>query len=240
MIVNELIITGRYYRVLIDKTKKLWQRISYWTHSTDVEFEDGKNAEEKLGAINGITSNVELENEDMAASIKAVHQINSNLANISIYVDDNGNLHFKNSEGADSVLPFSAGRNITTQHSHFILSSWIGHPPNPSSLYKYSSFAVKKGKISVVTINKPFKENLLLPQISAPTVVCNGTTYNLKEVFRINGNWGNENGNPDYACSIRVGTFEVKYDQTIKVQATSTGSGMASSEYIISEVTNIY
>lgn len=79
MIVNESVITGRYYRVLIDKATKLWQRISYWTHSTDVEFEDGKNAEEKLGGINGITSDVELENEDIAASIKAVNQLNNNL-----------------------------------------------------------------------------------------------------------------------------------------------------------------
>ena len=39
-----------------------------------------------------------------------VNEINSNLSNINVYVgEDDGKLHFVDSEGADSVLPFSNG-----------------------------------------------------------------------------------------------------------------------------------
>lgn len=52
MAVNETIITGEYFRRLIDKSQKLWQRISFWTKASDVEFNDGKNAEEKIIELN--------------------------------------------------------------------------------------------------------------------------------------------------------------------------------------------
>lgn len=48
MDVNETIVTGRVFRKLIDEANKLWMRISFWTKACDVEFEDGKNLEEKL------------------------------------------------------------------------------------------------------------------------------------------------------------------------------------------------
>ena len=63
MAVNETIVTGRKFRKCIDAATKAWQRISFWTKSSDVEFEDGKNAETKLGAIDGITDSLQ-EGED--------------------------------------------------------------------------------------------------------------------------------------------------------------------------------
>lgn len=42
MAVNETIVTGRKFRKCIDAASKAWQRISFWTKSSDVEFEDGK------------------------------------------------------------------------------------------------------------------------------------------------------------------------------------------------------
>lgn len=50
-IVNEEIVTGRVKRRLIDKAAKRWQRLSYWTKASDVEFNDGKTAEEKVTSI---------------------------------------------------------------------------------------------------------------------------------------------------------------------------------------------
>lgn len=67
-IVNEIIVTGRVKRRLIDKAAKLWQKISYWTKASDVEFDDGKTAEEKVGDINGITSDFTVGQDDIAAS----------------------------------------------------------------------------------------------------------------------------------------------------------------------------
>lgn len=51
MAINEEIVTGRKFRKCIDVANKLWQRISFWTMASDVEFDDGKNAEEKLKEI---------------------------------------------------------------------------------------------------------------------------------------------------------------------------------------------
>ena len=49
-IVNEIKVTGRAERRLIDKQAKLWERISRWSKACDVECEDGKSVEEKLGS----------------------------------------------------------------------------------------------------------------------------------------------------------------------------------------------
>lgn len=59
MAVNEQIVTGRKFRKLVDEAEKLWQRISFWTKASDVEFNDGKTAEEKIGSLNfvSLTSN---------------------------------------------------------------------------------------------------------------------------------------------------------------------------------------
>lgn len=34
-------VTGQFYRILKDSTNKIWDRISYWTHSDDVELANG-------------------------------------------------------------------------------------------------------------------------------------------------------------------------------------------------------
>lgn len=99
MAINETIVTGRKFRKCIDAATKAWQRISFWTKSSDVEFEDGKNAETKLGAIDGITDSLEDTSSRMAASAKAVSTLNNNLGGLSFYEDATG----KYVVGADSV-----------------------------------------------------------------------------------------------------------------------------------------
>ena len=71
MTVNETIVTGRYFRKLIDAATRQWQRFSFWTKASDVEFDDGKNAQDKLGMINGITDDTNTERSDLALSAKA-------------------------------------------------------------------------------------------------------------------------------------------------------------------------
>ena len=51
MAINETIVTGRKFRKLVDETTKLWQRISFWPNASDVEFDDGETAQEKLGDL---------------------------------------------------------------------------------------------------------------------------------------------------------------------------------------------
>lgn len=102
MPINEVIQTGRKFRKLIeDGDTQKWVRLSTWTHSTDVEFEDKHTAEEKVGDIKGITADVtSVTVEGYAADATAVK-------NIRVYVGSEGMLHFVDGSGADTVIPFS-------------------------------------------------------------------------------------------------------------------------------------
>lgn len=77
--INEQIVTGRAHRVLIDKVAKLWQRISFWTKASDVEFNDGNTAETKVGAIKGITTDLNTTETGYAADMTALAQLNSEI-----------------------------------------------------------------------------------------------------------------------------------------------------------------
>ncbi len=83
MEVNEQIVTGQKFRCLMDEAAKLWQRISFWTKANDVEFDDGMNAETKVGAISGITDSLARTSSHIAASAKAVHTLNNNFSSIT-------------------------------------------------------------------------------------------------------------------------------------------------------------
>lgn len=106
MAVNEQIVTGRKFRKLVDEATKLWQRISFWTKASDVEFNDGSTAETKMGAINGITDSLASTSSNVAASAKALNQLNNKLAQVRTYVGADGKLHSVDGNGADTVLPF--------------------------------------------------------------------------------------------------------------------------------------
>ncbi len=112
MAINERITTGRKFRRLIDRESKLWQLISWWTKASDVEFDDGKTAETKLGNINGITDDVYNNRSDMAQSSSGVFTIRNALDRgiinnrIQFVIDDDGNLGWKK-DGADAVINFS-------------------------------------------------------------------------------------------------------------------------------------
>lgn len=83
MAINETIVTGRKFRKLIDESTKLWQRISIWSKASDVEFDDGKNAETKIGAINGVTDSLTSTSSNIAASAKAVKELNDKVTQLS-------------------------------------------------------------------------------------------------------------------------------------------------------------
>lgn len=113
MAINENIVTGRKFRRLINKDSKLWQRISWWTKSSDVEFDDGKTAEQKLGNINGITSDFSVDNESIAASSnltkRAYERFNEftdggRIKGIIIGEDGKPYIEYWNEDGADTVL----------------------------------------------------------------------------------------------------------------------------------------
>lgn len=110
-IINEIIVLGRRKRRLINKETKLWGVLSEWTHASDVEFNDGKTAQEKLGSINGITSSFKTGKSDIAASSVLTKSIRDDLDigkindKIQLVVIDNETLGWKR-PGADTVYPF--------------------------------------------------------------------------------------------------------------------------------------
>lgn len=108
MSVNEQIVTGRKFRKLIDEATKLWQRISFWTKASDVEFDDGQTAETKMGAINGITDSLVSNSSNVAASAKALSELNNKLNNQPEWIrGESGNITGYRFGGADTVFPFS-------------------------------------------------------------------------------------------------------------------------------------
>lgn len=99
MAFSENIKTGKYYRILIDAVNNVYDRISFWSKASDCEFNDGRNAESKVGAINGITSSLVSTDPNVALSAQAGAQINSKLGGNSLTYE-NGNYYIQ--AGADS------------------------------------------------------------------------------------------------------------------------------------------
>lgn len=61
---QEVIETGRKYRVLANAETNSWYRLSFWKKASDVEFDDGTILEDKLG---GFSSNMMATKEDLDA-----------------------------------------------------------------------------------------------------------------------------------------------------------------------------
>ena len=87
MAVNETIVTGRKFRKLIDAANKQWQRISFWHKASDCEFDDGDTAETKVGAIKGITTDLNTTTTGYAADMTTVASLNSSLKSFQTGVD---------------------------------------------------------------------------------------------------------------------------------------------------------
>lgn len=98
------------YRIW-DAVNKRWNKLNFLTNAKSVDADDGKTLQDKVGAIDGITSDLNGESETIAASIKCVNTLNKSLPQF-IY-DTSGEITgYKTSVGADTVFPFSSGIRI--------------------------------------------------------------------------------------------------------------------------------
>lgn len=125
MAVSEKKVTGKFYRIW-SAADKLWHRISFWTHANDVEFNDGKTAQTKVGAIKGITTSTSAKETGYAADATTVAALNQSLGNIDKWT---------NWDGSSSKLP----NNIKT-----IMIKMQCH--NDKS-YGVSTFIIQKAEI---------------------------------------------------------------------------------------------
>lgn len=144
--INEQVVTGRKFRKLVDEATKLWQRISFWTKASDVEFNDGSTAETKMGAINGITDSLVSTSSNVAASAKALNQLNNKLANgrVELVITDNAKLGYK-LDGADTVYPFKRGDFILKLQAGVSL---VASGTNAGTVYPVITLTCKDDKVS--------------------------------------------------------------------------------------------
>ena len=119
MAINETIVTGRKFRKLANAATKQWQRLSFWHKASDCEFNDGKNAETKLGAVDGITDSLASTSSRIAASAKAVNSLNNNLNSRPQWITDSSGkiTGYKTKAGADTVFPFKGSNFIKMKAS---------------------------------------------------------------------------------------------------------------------------
>lgn len=71
-------IRGRAYRTLVDNTQGafIWNQLSFWTHAQDVEFNDGENAQQKVGDIHGITTSTSVTTQGYAVDATVIASLN--------------------------------------------------------------------------------------------------------------------------------------------------------------------
>ena len=65
--------------------------MSHWTKANTLEFDDGKTAQDKLGAIDGISSSRESNSDKIAASTALVSELNSDLESFQTSFQDGCN-----------------------------------------------------------------------------------------------------------------------------------------------------
>lgn len=88
-------------------TSSGFQLVSHWTKANTLEFDDGKTAQDKLGAIDGISSSRESNSDKIAASTALVSELNSDLGGNRFGFTSDGQPGYKQA-GADTVYPFKS------------------------------------------------------------------------------------------------------------------------------------
>lgn len=108
---------------------KVWHRLNFLTNANSVDAADGKNLQTKVGAIDGITSDVNGESDRIAASIKCVNRLkNNHLGGFTPVIDSTGKITgYKTKVGADTVFPFSDFSSATVDYVFGILNETVAN-----------------------------------------------------------------------------------------------------------------
>ena len=103
--------TGHFWNRCIDAVYEKFETYSIWHKASDCEFDDGENAQTKVGAIKGITSDLNTTTTGYAADMTTVSKLNSSLESQPDFIyDETGKITgYKTKAGADTVFPFKSG-----------------------------------------------------------------------------------------------------------------------------------
>lgn len=134
---------GHFWNRCIDAVNNLFETYSFWTHAKDVEFDDGEVAQNKVGAINGITSDLTCEDESIAVSAKAV---NDSLGGFSFQTVDGKKQ--VSTDGGETWSNFSGGAELL----------WTN--PSPTSAFPAQTLSIDlSGYESVIIVCNPQTES---------------------------------------------------------------------------------
>ena len=157
-------------------TSSGFQLVSHWTKANTLEFDDGKTAQDKLGAIDGISSSRESNSDKIAASTALVSELNSDLGGCQFGFTFDGLPGYKK-VGADTVYPFKGwyylGEGYSfdlksfTDYSNFTIDNFIvgsssagasqsGGHGEFNTYAKINGFSLSKSydnKLGILTIN---------------------------------------------------------------------------------------
>ena len=85
-------------------TSSGFQLVSHWTKANTLEFDDGKTDQDKLGAIDGISSSRESNSDKIAASTALGSELNSDLGGVKVIPEGSGaNVKYYAQLGADAA-----------------------------------------------------------------------------------------------------------------------------------------
>ena len=90
-----------------------YKLLSRWANANTVECDDAQTVQSKIGGITGISSSLTANSSTQAASTQLTNQLYQNISKVNVYVGEDGKLHFVNSGGADSALPFNFIKSFT-------------------------------------------------------------------------------------------------------------------------------
>lgn len=187
MAVNEEIVTGRKFRKLVDEINKKWQRYSIWSKAIDTEFDDGKNAETKLGAIDGITDSLSATSSNIALSALAGKHIMDKLNTGIVLSYENGNYYAQHGEDANTKKLL--GEIEKAKIIEALSSSGLGltQQSTPEQIYTALASAFPGNINSPLTVSGS--------QATSPNITYNwyGSAYNLtgykKLSVTVTANW---------------------------------------------------
>lgn len=145
---TENIVTGKKYRILKDATNKIWDVMSFWGKAKDVEFDDGKNAETKLGNIQGITSSLASDSSSIAASANAVKQLNDKITKLNSDIKGElklvSNQHFLVAWNGTTNKTLTADYTATNNCDYIIVLGAVVDDSDGAAHYTYNFSASGK------------------------------------------------------------------------------------------------
>lgn len=162
------ITVSKKFRILVDAKNRIYHLISFWTKAVDVFFNSGKNAQDTLGNIYGISDSLTSTSSNIAASTAAIKAINDKVTNVAL----------GNATQADVLAPktFSSSAGITKTGTMANLSGAVGY----SNVADGTTFArIVLGNTGKITQGTSY--------VDVPTSVLKSNVADLKGELTVSG-----------------------------------------------------